>query len=503
MKAPVSLVMDCGSTNLTVIAIDAKGRIEKGESMPNGTASQPAGPPSWRIWDLDDLWSKLCRASKAMCGRIAKDRLHAVTVTTWGADGTPVRPDGTLAYPIISWQCDRTKEMMPVVAKKVTPCKLFEKTGYQIIHFNSLLRLMWLRKHVPQALDPKNRWVAMPGLISMKLTGELSIDPTHASTGMMMDLGRRDWADDLLAVAGVDRSFFPRWVEPGEVIGKVTRRAAKETGLPEGLPVVAAGHDTQFAPIGSGAKPGDAILSTGTWEILMSPVSKFAPNRMGFTEGLIIEAGAVPGMWDPQMLMMGSGVLEWVRRYFYADVTKRETAYATMIADAEKAGPGAGGVMLVPSFVSGTGPTKKHNTLGTVLGLQVTTDRAQVYRAALEGLCFQLKDALRVLSAAAGFRGKGIRVVGGGSKNDLWNQLRADITGLPVTTIAQKEATALGAAIVAFVGAGVYGSIAEAQRGFKFGQTTFEPGRGRGVYEELFQKYLSVPKALRGFYRPA
>ena len=93
--------------------------------------------------------------------------------------------------------------------------------------------------------------------------------------------------------------------------------------------------------------------------------------------------------------------------------------------------------------------------------------------------------------------------MGGGSKNDLWNQLRADITGLPVTTIAQKEATALGAAIVAFVGAGVYSSIAEAQRGFRFGQTTFEPGRSSaGVYEELFRKYLSVPKALQGFYKP-
>jgi L-fuculokinase len=318
---------------------------------------------------------------------------------------------------------------------------------------------------------------------------------------MMMDLGRRDWADDLLALAGVDRSFFPRWVEPGEVIGQVTRKAAHQSGLSEGLPVVAAGHDTQFAPIGSGAKPGDAILSTGTWEILMSRVKKFAPNKTGFTEGLIIEADAIPGTWDPQILMMASGVLEWVRKYFYADLRKREAAYSAMIADARKFGPGAGGVMVIPSFVAGTGPAKKYNTLGTVLGLTITTDRGQVYRAALEGLCFQLREALRILSAATGFCAHGIRVVGGGSKNDLWNQLRADVTGLPVRTIAQKEATALGAAIFAFVGAGLFGSIGEAQRSFQFGETTFEPSRDRARYDGLFEKYLCVPPALSGFYR--
>jgi L-fuculokinase len=487
MKTPVSLVFDCGSTNLAVLAIDAKGRIQEDVGVPSSTSPQKGGAPEWRIWDLDDLWARLCRASKSVCARVAKDRLRAVIVTTWGADGAPVRPDGTLAYPIISWQCPRTQEMVPVIARKVSPWRLFRKTGYQIIYFNSLLRLLWLRKHAPAALDPKNRWLAVPGLISMKLSGELTIDPTHASTGMMMDLGRRDWADDLLALAGVDRSFFPRWVEPGGVIGTVT--------------LIAAGHDTQFAPIGSGARPGDAILSTGTWEILMCPVGRFAPNKAGFAGGLIIEAGAVRGMWDPQMLMMGSGVLEWVRKHLYADLAKGEKAYAAMIAEARKAGPGAGGVMLIPSFVAGTGPTKKFDTLGTILGLTIATERAQIYRAALEGLCFQLRDALRVLNAATGVRAKGVRVVGGGSKNDLWNQLRADITGLPVTTIAQKEATALGAAMVAFVGAGEFGSLAEAQRSFRLGETTFEPGRDRARYEALFRKYLSVPPALRKFYR--
>ena len=254
----------------------------------------------------------------------------------------------------------------------------------------------------------------MAGLLSHRLCGELSIDYTGASTMMAMDLGKRTWSPKLLKLAGVDGSFFPRWVESGETIGTVTAKASKATGIPAGVPVTAAGHDTQFAPVGSGAR-----------------VQEFPANRAGFNGGLIIEADALPGLFQPQLLMMGSGVLEWIARHFYADVAKSKKLYATMIGEAQGFGPGSGGVGLIPSFVAGTGPTKRYNTLGTILGLTINAERGQVYRAALEGLCCQLRLAIEMLAEATGFAPRGIRLVGGGSKNDLWNQLRADVTGLP------------------------------------------------------------------------
>jgi len=500
MARRTAIVMDCGSTTTRVVAVDQNGKLVAQAGARSGPSPQPGGQKGWLVWDLDALWKRLARLSRDVCRRINTRDIVAVTITTWGADGAPAAADGRLTYPPICWQCPRTEPTAQAITKKVSAWELFRTTGYQVISFNTLLRLIWLRENASKALEEADGWMMMAGLLSQRLCGEMSIDYTGASTMMAMELGKRIWSAKLLKLAGLDRSFFPRFVESGEAIGTVTTRASRSTGIPAGTPVTAAGHDTQFAPIGSGARPREAILSTGTWEILMARVPEFKPNKAGFNGGVLIEADALPGLYQPQLLMMGSGVLEWLARHFYADVVDSPRLYPTMIGEAEASGPGAEGVMLIPSFVAGTGPTKRYNTLGTLLGLTISTERGQVYRAALEGLSCQLQLAIEMLEAATGFEPKGIRVVGGGSKNDLWNQIRADVTGLPVTTIEQKEATVLGAAILAFVGASVYPSVAAAQKAMKFRETTFRPSRQRDAYQKLYEDYKALLPKLKPHY---
>jgi len=302
----------------------------------------------------------------------------------------------------------------------------------------------------------------------------------------------------MLELAGLDASFFPEWSEPGEVVGYVTDEAGKVCGLERGTPVVVGGHDTQFAILGAGASLEDAILSSGTWEILGIRVGEFKPTRFGFREGLIIEADVEAGLWNPQLLMIGSAVLEWIRELFFPPADRD---YATMIREAEAIPPGSDGVILIPSFVKDSGPTKKYGTLGTILGLTLKTSRGHVYRAALEGLSYQLMEALRILTRSTGFKASGIRVVGGGSKNNLWNQLRADITGLPITIISQREATVIGAAMTAFKGINIYKSLEEAMKNIKFEEQKFKPSRHRNLYKNLYKKYRTIPKTLRKFYQ--
>ncbi|MFQ5808839.1 MAG: FGGY family carbohydrate kinase [Armatimonadota bacterium] len=501
MPDDLVIVLDCGATNITAAAVDTNGEIVASAGRPNGPVAQPGGEEDWLIWDPDGLWKIICSACTQVCAELPADRIRAVTMTTWGADGAPMRADGTLTYPPICWQCSRTEGLARGIADHIDPWDAFAETGYQVIPFNTLLRLMWLREHEPAALDDAESWLMMPGLLSHRLCGERSIESTSAGTMMAMAMGQRDWSEKMLALAQLDASFFPRWVEPGSVIGNVHDEASAETGLPSGIPVVAAGHDTQFAGVGSGASASEAILSSGTWEILMLRLDRFTPSRFAFDEGLIVECDPVPGIWNPQLLMMGSGVLEWLREHMYADVTEREDAYDRMIADAERVPAGADGVTVLPSFMPETGPTKKHNTHGTILGLGITTDRAQVYRAALEGLCFQLRHALEVLAEATDFSAEGIRAVGGGSRNELWNRIRADVAGLPVSTIRQKEATALGAALFAFVGAGTFASIDEAQQQVVTPEAVIEPAPdGHSAYDDLYAKYRQAAPALAGFY---
>lgn len=521
MPNPVVIVFDCGSTNITVMAVDPDGRIVASASRENASTPQPDSPQGWVIWDLDAVWGRMCDACRQVVGKLDGAEVKAVTVDTWGADGAPLKksaltpgpsPAGDLrfpsggandliTYPVICWQDNRTEPLAQGITLQMPALTIFTVTGYQIIPFNSLLRLIWLRKNAAYALDQAECYLMMPGLLSYLMCGETSIDPTAGGTMMAMDMARRDWSLQMLSMAGLDASFFPRWTEPGTVIGLMHASGAAATGLPVGTPVVAAGHDTQFAAVGCGARPGEAVLSSGTWEILMLRHNRFEPTAFGFEEGLLYECDAEPGLWNPQLLMMGSGVLEWLRDFFFADLAGRSDAYDVMIGEAQQVAPGADGVTVLPSFVASTGPTKKHATRGTILGLEITTSRGQVYRAALEGLCFQMRHALEILCQATGFEARGIRAVGGGSRNALWNQLRADVTGLPITITEQKEATALGAAMFAFVGAGVFASVSEAQDAMGVGESVIEPGPDAAVYQDLYARYRTAPAALEEFYR--
>jgi L-fuculokinase len=501
MSDELVVVLDCGATNARAVAVDTAGQVVASASIPHQPAPQPDAPANWRIWPLDEVFSTLADACKRALSESDRRRVRAVTVTTFGADGAPVTADNALTYPVISWQCARTEEIARTIEQRIDPWELFRVTGYQVIPFDTLLKLIWLRENEPQALESADTWLMMPGLLSMKLCGEQSIDPTAAGTMMAMEMASRDWSPQMLSLADLSPSFFPQWVEPGEVIGSLSDSAAQKTGLPEGVPVVAAGHDTQFAAVGSGAGPHEAILSSGTWEILMLRQQAYEATREGYEAGLIIEADAEPGRWNPQLLMMGSGPLEWIREHFFGDVSERAEAYRRMIAEAEEVEPGAGGVTMLPSFVPDTGPNARHHTKGTLLGLGLGTTRGQIYRAGLEGLCLQLRHAAEVLQSSTGFQPKGIRLVGGGAKNALWNQLRADITGLPVTTITNEEATVAGAAIFAFIGAGVFSSVSEGQSSVELGERTVEPSSDASAYEELYAAYRELPVALEGHYR--
>lgn len=500
MAEQCAVIFDCGSTNVTVIAVAPDGRILASASVPNDPSPQPDGEPGWLIWDMEALWARICSASRAMLGSLGGAEPAAVAVTTWGADGAPVASDGTLTYPPIAWACPRTEALAADFGSLMDPWDAYRETGYLVIPFNTILKLIWLRRNCPRALEEAECWMMMPGLLSWRLSGEVSIDPTAAGTTMAVDAAARTWSAKMLSLADLSADFFPRWCEPGEVIGELTQAAANDTGLPAGIPVVAAGHDTQFAAVGACAREGEAILSSGTWEILMLRDPRYSPCQTGYDEGVLIELDAETGRWNPQLLMMASGVLEWLRDLAYQDLAGREDAYDVMVGEAEAVPVGSDGVVVLPCFEPSTGPNKKYSTGGTILGLELATTRGHLYRAALEGLSFQLRQAVDVLAAATGYQIRAVRVVGGGSKNPLWNQIRADVTGLPVVTIAQKEATVLGAALFAFVGAGVYSSVAEGQEAVRSGEEVVEPGPDRAAYDELYQRYLQVPAALKGFY---
>jgi L-fuculokinase len=489
------IVWDCGSTNVRAVAMSREGKVLAEAKAPNQTIPQPEGKPEWRIWDIEKIFADLCDLTGRVTRQIDGGAVKGLIVTTWGADVAPVDRDGRLVYPLISWQCPRTMDIMERIKREASPFDIFRRTGYQVLSFNTLLKLIWLHENDPAIWSKTFKVMNHTGILNHRLTGKFSVDPTMAGTSMAYCIAHRRWDNDLLNLAGTDDQIWPPTVEPGSVIGTVLPDLAGKMGLPNDTLVLAGGHDTQFALYGSGAAPEEAILSSGTWEILLARTKPFEPNRQTFESGILIEQDACRDLVDPQFLMMASGTLEWVRNRFWAGESEAGI-YGKMTAEAAEVPAGANGAVFLANFMPECGPAGHYNSPGAILGLNLNRTRGEVYRAALEGLSFQLRHALEVFSQTIGYEPKAVRIVGGGSRNTLWNQIRADVTGLPVVTVTHTEATVLGAAMFAFVGTGGYRSLDEARSAIDVGQNQILPSSDRAAYENAYQRYLRLVRTI-------
>ena len=489
VQKDIAVVFDCGATNVRVIAMDTAGKILSSESLANETDEDPF-LPGGRIWDLEKLWQKLCNCAKAVTAAIDLKRVAGVTFTAFGVDGAFVDDKGTLLYPAISWQCSRTRAVMEQIDKYMPLEKLYELSGVYPYAFNTINKMIWFKENKPEVIEQAHRFLFIPSLLINKLSGAMRNDVTMMGTSMMTDLQNRQFSTDILNALKVDQSLFGEVAEPGDKAGEVNEEGSIHTGIPKGLPVFLAGHDTQFAIFGSGAELNQPVLSSGTWEILMSRSKKYRVSSKELNNKLTTELDACDGVYNIGQNWLGSGVLEWFSKNFYSELSG-DVLYETMIGEAEKLKPGEHGLNIDPAFY-GDGT---ESVGGTINGLTINTERHCIYRALLESLAFRLREGLEALEQAGGFKAERIICVGGGSKNKLWNQLRANVCQLPIQLIDQKETTVLGAALFVFAGAKVYHSVEEARFKINYNARVISPCHDeKEIWDELYNKYTTFNK---------
>lgn len=199
------------------------------------------------------------------------NRVKVVTITTFGVDGALTDAESNLLYPVISWKCPRTAEVMKHIGKYISQEELNRISGVGAFAFNTIYKLVWLKENRPDLLEKAHAWLFISNILACKLTGIMATDRTMAGTSQLTDMETGDFSPLILNRLGLRRDLFPPMVDAGETIGLVTPEAAAGMGLPAlaGVPVISAGHDTQFAIFGSGADRDQPVLSSGTWEILM------------------------------------------------------------------------------------------------------------------------------------------------------------------------------------------------------------------------------------------
>jgi L-fuculokinase len=447
----IVIVFDCGATNVRAIAINSKGEILSSESLPNNTQPDPFYP-AYRIWNATEIWSKMCLLSKKVVSKIKSEQIIGVTITTFGVDGTLFDKSGKMLYPVISWQCERTNPIMANIGKYISLNDLYNECGVLPFTFNTINKLIWFFEQKPDLVEKSHMFLFMPSIFSYFLTGGMANDITMAGTSMMTTLSQRGFSDNIL-----NKIHFPAAktgvpVEPGTITGKITAKASAETSIPEGIPVVATGHDTQFAVFGSGAEINQPVLSSGTWEILMVRSDGFRASDEQLRLGITTELDTKPGLYNIGNQWIASGILEWARKNLYGDI--RENAHEFMISRAEIVPMGCNGVKVNPKFYE----ELKGKPGGEILGLTMESTRDEIYRAMLEALSERFAQGKKALEEAGGFKSESIICVGGGSKNRLWNQLRANAAGVPLKIIDQKETTVLGASLFVQAACGNFAS---------------------------------------------
>ncbi|HVN59024.1 MAG TPA: L-fuculokinase [Bacteroidales bacterium] len=467
-KGEIAIVFDCGATNVRVVAINMSGDILASESCPNNTRPDPFYPGG-KIWDVNEIWDKLCKACRNVISKIDKNSVAGLTVTTFGVDGTIFSGDGKMLYPVISWQCERTVQVMASIGRYIPVEDLYAETGVLPFNFNTINKLIWLNENIPELVDKSAVFLFMPSVFSYFLTGEMVNDMTMAGTSMVTSLAGRSYSPRILEKTGFPLHKMGKPVEPGTITGKITRAASALTGLPEGIPVVATGHDTQFAVFGSGAGVNQPVLSSGTWEILMVRSNRYRAGREQLDTGITTELDSQPGLYNIGNQWIASGILEWARKTLYPDIT--DNVYDFMIEGASKVPPGSNGITVKPGFYE----ELKGKPGGEISGLTMDSTRDEIYRAMLEALCLRLKQGKEALENAGGFRAESLICVGGGSKNRLWNQMRANFAGVPVKVTDRAETTVLGASMFVQYACGNASSPDEARSAVEYVDEIYNP----------------------------
>ena len=472
MKGRYVLALDQGTTGSTALVVDPDGRV-----VARGYAELPQyfPKPGWVEHDPGEIWATVERAARAALAeaRVAGAEIAAIGITNQRE--TTILWERATSAPIhraIVWQCRRTAPLCDRLRAEGVGPLVGERTGLVLDAYFSGTKIRWLLDEVPGARARAVRGELAFGTVDAwllwKLTGGRvhATDATNASRTLCLNLRTADWDDELLRILGVPRAVLPALVPSSGVAGET----AELGWLPRGVPIAGIAGDQQAALFGQGCyAPGSAknTYGTGCFLLLNTGAAPVASTRGLLTTIAWRMGGQTTYALEGSVFIAGAAI-QWLRDGLGLLKHARDSeAMARSVPD-------TGGVYFVPAFVGLGAPHWDMYARGTIVGLTRGTTAAHLARAALEAIAFQSRDVLEAMAADAGIAVKELRVDGGAAANDFLCQFQADIMNVAVLRPSVIETTALGAAYLAGLGAGVWRSLDEVSRRWTI-ERTFVP----------------------------
>ena len=460
------LGIDLGTSGTKTVLFDQDGRV-----MASATVEYPMAQPKngWAEQDPADWWRAAVETIRQV---LAKSGVAAGDVKALGISGqmhglVMLDEAGDVLRPSIIWCDQRTQAECDEITRRVGAQRLIEITANPALTGFTAGKILWVRNHQPE-IYAKCRHILLPkDYVRYMLTGDYATEVSDASGMQLLDVPNRCWSAEVLEKLEIDPALLAKVYESCEVTGHVSAKAAALTGLTQDTLVVGGAGDNAAAAVGTGVvEDGKAFTTIGTSGVVFAHTSQLSIDPLGRVHTFCC---AVPGAWHVMGVTQAAGLsLKWFRDNFCAAEKEAASAmgvdaYDLINQEAARSPIGANKLLYAPYLMGERTPHLDADCRGMFFGLSGMHQRRDLLRAVMEGVTYSLKDCLNVLSGM-GVQPAQMLACGGGGKSPFWRQMLADVFGCPVATTVNTEGPALGVAILAGVGAGLYPSVEEACR---------------------------------------
>jgi xylulokinase len=493
------LAHDVGTTGDKATLYDEDGTLA-GSAFVGYPTFAPHG--GWAEQRPQDWWAAFAESTRAL---LQESRVNAADVAAVAFSGqmmgaVAVDANGDPVRDAIIWADQRATRETEEVAGRVDPRVVYEVTGHRLSPSYSAAKIRWIRENEPDRYAAAKAFLQAKDFLVARLTGAFVTDRSDASGTNLYDLRGGAWSAELIDAFGIDHDKLPRICESTDVAGEVSRRVASEVGLRAGTPVVIGGGDGSCAGVGAGViREGLAYnyIGSSSWIALATPEPILDPTERTFTW-----AHVVPGMFSPCGTMQAAGgsyqFARDVLAHGEAVVADRlgTPTYELMNQEVLRSPPGARGLLFLPYLLGERSPRWNPHARGAFVGLTIRHRQPDLLRAVLEGITLNLRVILEAFTRQGAVI-ESLRVIGGGARGAVWNQIMADVFGIRVERPALlEEATSMGAAVVGGVGVALWKDFSQVDRMVEIVSESRPRHEPALLYDELYAIFEETYAAL-------
>ncbi len=467
--------------------------------------------PGWSEIDPEEVWSKAVSVIKRCVAESGSnpEKIVAMGLSVLGETFLFADEHGDPVYPAVESMDGRDQAYQKYIDwfKETFGAEaIFERTSYPISSLPPAPKILWFRDHQPQVIERTAKFVTFQDFAVWRLTGSPAIDYSMASRTMLFDAVKKRWIPEYLQAMGISTDNFSLPYESSHVVGELGEKAAKQLGLKAGMLVVPGAHDQSCAALGVGVvREGIASDGTGSVEAIATatkiPITSADMMARGHGSQCHVRADLYLALG---FHLAAGSLVRWYRDQlgqWEQELASKEgrDAYDLLTEAAAESSPGARGLLVFPHWSgAGTGrvPALNPHSHGAIVGMTLAHNKGDLNRAIFEGITFEARYILDSLESS-GTPIKELVVTGGGAKSNFWLQLKADITGKRIIVPEVTEASLLGAALLAGVGAGVYTGLEDAVSRACRTVRTYEPrAEQMAIYDKIYPIYADLYGAL-------